>query len=287
MISCGSSGAFYSTAADILTFGSGILESKILSEAATRKWLKPKASLAAPGAQLGDVWEIYRSNNLTADKRLIEIYTKAGDLGGYHAILALVPDYDLVVSILTAGPGNETTHDNPAFIFSEAIVALLPALEAAGRAEAMRNFAGTYSDPVSNSSLILSMDDGPGLSVSSWVVRGIDYLANYGRYNNPLAQPDPNAKPVPARIYPSNVKMRGHQAWRAVVDSTTPKQRLQRDNVFWEGGSCNTWGAAIDHIIYQHKALDEMVFALEGTAASSVALPAFGLKLMKKKGSTR
>ncbi|KLU82226.1 beta-lactamase [Magnaporthiopsis poae ATCC 64411] len=100
-------GGFYSTPNNMLKFGDAILSNKILSPAATRKWLKPMTNTASLGTQLGAPWEIFRATNVTRDQRAVEIITKGGDLFNYRSTLAMVPDYGLVFTVLLGGDAAE------------------------------------------------------------------------------------------------------------------------------------------------------------------------------------
>ena len=157
-----SSGGFYSNTVDMLAFGISILSSRLISPLKTRRWLKPAGSTSQTGLLLGAPWEIYRSDELTQDGRLIELYTKSGDMGVYHTKLCLVPDYDVVINVMTSGI--ESDAELPNRLCSDVAKALLPAVEAAGKREA-EALAGTYADAASNSSLVLALDDGPGFLV--------------------------------------------------------------------------------------------------------------------------
>ncbi|KAK8083197.1 hypothetical protein PG996_001978 [Apiospora saccharicola] len=144
-----SAGGFYTSTNDFLALGTAILSNKLLTPAQTRKWMKPKIATSSAGLMLGEPWEIYRADNVTTDGRLIEVYTKTGDIVGYDAIFCLVPDYDIVVSVLTGG--FEAGSAAVMKLCSDAVRELLPALEKAGKA-----MAGTYADPATNSTLTLA-----------------------------------------------------------------------------------------------------------------------------------
>lgn len=66
--------------------------------------MKPLTFTSSIGLAVGAPWEIVRGPNLTTDGCIIDFYAKAGDVGDYSAILALVPDYDLVIAMNLAGP---------------------------------------------------------------------------------------------------------------------------------------------------------------------------------------
>lgn len=256
-----------------MTFGSAILSSRLLSTAATRAWMKPRISTSAPGTQLGAPWEIYRSDNITADKRLIEFYTKGGDVGTYHSLLTLIPDYNITIVNLSAG--NETSGDMMAAVTSTIVKILLPELERIGRQDGAAKYAHVYSDAAAQSALTLEVDDGPGLSVKSFVVRGVDILAKYYLFLDPFSIGGPAPPPATVRLYPTDVVLGARQSWRAVFTTQTAEEQAAIDNaVFWKGGSCQTW-VTLDRAIYQYKSADEFVFVMEDETVLGVELPAF------------
>lgn len=257
---------------------------KLLTPAQTRKWMKPKIATSSAGLMLGEPWEIFRADNVTADGRLIEIYSKTGDIIGYDATFCLVPDYDIVVSVLTGG-----FEAGSAVVFklcSDAVRGLLPGLEKAGKAEARAAMAGTYADPSTNSTLTLSVDAGrPGLSITDWVVRGADVNANYVNYGAEEAGFVEGVY-APARLYPSGLKAgsdSGRQvSWRAHWDLNTPEANAALDaNYVWAGFHCITW-AELDRLIYKFNTLDDIVATVgEDGVATSLDLRGFRVQLRR------
>jgi hypothetical protein len=257
----------YSNTVDLLNFGDAILSNrgKLVSEQQKRQWLKPAASTSSWGYSMGMPWEILRSSTLTVNGRLIDIYTKAGDLGLYHGMFALVPDYDIVVSILMAGP-EASSGSFSAVVLSDVLRALIPAIDHAARAEAKPRFAGKYVDSASNSSLTISVDDGPGLVLSNWTVRGVDVLLNIPSYS---LTPSSKRVPISARLYPTNLRSSSgdQQTWRAVYQVGSDEDFAKLDErLFMPDGSCVTWGK-MDRVNYNYAGLDEFLvsFAKDGT----------------------
>lgn len=81
-----------------------MLSSQLLTPEKTRAWLKPRSFTSASGVAIGSPWEIARGPNLTSDRRTIDFYTKTGSQGQCFNVIALVPDYDLIMAInLAAG----------------------------------------------------------------------------------------------------------------------------------------------------------------------------------------
>ncbi|KAI1451665.1 beta-lactamase/transpeptidase-like protein [Annulohypoxylon moriforme] len=271
-------GGFYSNTLDLLSFGTGILKHTVLDSAKTRKWLKPSTSTSSSGLLLGGPWEIIRSNTVTKDKRLIEFYCKAGNLASYNNELCLVPDYDLVITILSGGP--QSNADLVDLALSKIVQGLLPAIEDASKAEATPKFGGTYSDATTNSTITLSLDDGPGFAVSDWVVRDVDIIKNYSKFAALSSSPTNQA--VSVRLYPTNLGSECYTAWRAVLDIGTAEQHAAKEsNLFWPDASCHTWGS-MDRLTYGFRSMDEFVFKLEGSgSAQSVNLRTFKIELKR------
>lgn len=272
-------GGFYSNTADLLSFGTGILKHTILESAKTRKWMKPASSTSSSGMLIGGPWEIMRSSTVTKDKRLIEFYCKSGNLNTYNNMLCLVPDYGLVITVLSAGP--QSSFDVVNVALTKVVQGLLPAIEDAGKAEAMKKFGGTYADASTNSTITLSVDDAPGFAVSNWVVRDVDVIKNYGKFA--ALSSSPKDQVVRIRLYPTNLSSGCHTAWRAVFDIGSPEEIATREaNAFWPDAACNTW-ASMDRLTYGFRSMDEFDFGLsENGAAQSLNLRTFRVELKKE-----
>lgn len=85
-VSC-SAGDYYSSLSDMLSFGISILKHHQLTPVKTRRWLKPVSPTSASNLLIGTPWEIYRFTNQTQDQRLIELYTKMGNIFDYNSTL--------------------------------------------------------------------------------------------------------------------------------------------------------------------------------------------------------
>ncbi|KAI8945587.1 beta-lactamase/transpeptidase-like protein [Xylaria longipes] len=271
-------GGMYSNTKDLLSFGVGILQNLILDPVATREWMKPVTSTSSPGLQLGGPWEILRSDTVTKDGRLIEYYTKSGNLGSYNNVICLIPDYDLVITILSGG--GESSSDMIDYFLTGIVTAILPGIEDASKTQAESSFGGTYSDAATNSGLTLSLDDGPGLSVTNWTVRGVDIIANYASFG--ALSSSPSDLPVRVRLYPTNLSSGCEMAWRASFDLGTPEELARGDEMrFWPKGTCHTW-ASLDRLVYGFKSLDEFIFTTSKGKADSLNLPAFDVQLQRE-----
>lgn len=228
---------------------------------------------------LGAPWEIMRSDNVTSDERLVEFYTKGGDLGTYHALVAMIPDYDIVISILTDGP--ETSGGIVQLLFSQAVTTMLPAIEAAGKAQAKVSFAGKYINKKTNSTLVLEVDDeGPGLNIAKWTVRGTDVNSHWLNYLSAISTTLPEIQ-VSARLYPTDLTAGKKVAWRAAYDLGSPAEIEEANaQLFWKDASCLSWGMG-DRAVHEFKALDEMVFTVDDGRATGVELVGFQTTLKR------
>ncbi|KAI1092037.1 beta-lactamase/transpeptidase-like protein [Rostrohypoxylon terebratum] len=269
-------GGFYSNTLDLLSFGTGILQHIMLDQAKTRKWMKPLTSTSSSGLLLGGPWEIIRSNNATKDKRLVEFYCKAGNLASYNNELCLVPDYDLVITILSGGP--ESNADLINLALPKIVQGLLPAIEDAGKSEAMSKFGGTYVDVTTNSTITLFLDDASGFGVSDWAIRDVNIIENYAKFAALSSSPTDQA--ISVRLYPTNLFSDYRVAWRAVFDIGTPEQLAAKDaDPFWPDASCHTWGS-MDRPTYGFRSLDEFIFELKNDqSARSLNLKTFKIEI--------
>ncbi|WZH49387.1 beta-lactamase/transpeptidase-like protein [Fusarium acuminatum] len=277
-------GGIFSSVSDMLLLADGILSNKFLTPVQTRKWMKPEANTASWGYQVGGPWEILKSDNITSDGRLIDIYTKSGDLGLYHSQTVLIPDYDIVISIMSGGLEASANPYVTGRVLSAVIQNLLPAIEKVGRDDAKVAFAGEYEDKETNSSISFQSDSGPGLKIKSWQVRGFDVLNNIGNFNfNALESGASTKTPyVDARMYPSNLAKKGQTAWRAVFDKSNSTEDAAYDStLFFKDGTCQTWFQQ-DRMVYDYLPLDLFVFTEgEDGVSESVKSPAFNVTLTK------
>lgn len=287
----------FSNTIDLLAFGEAILESRLLSPCKTRQWLKPNSHTSSLGYSVGSPWEILRSDTVTTDRRVIDIYTKSGDLGLYHALFGVLADHDVVISVLTAGPEVSVDAHARTKLFSSVIKTLLPAIEDASRDEASSSYGpvGSYADTSSNSSMVISMDSGPGLVLSNFTVHGFDVLNNIAKYSLGSAESGLSGGQkhlVEGRLYPTKTSNTGSKAvaksdtkesaWRAVFDTTTDEKRKELDaQLFYKDGSCESW-FGLDRSSYNYLSLAEFVFIRDKNGAvTDIRNPAFNVTMTK------
>ncbi|KAJ5620773.1 hypothetical protein N7510_004757 [Penicillium lagena] len=243
---------FYSSAKDLCTFGGAILGSSQLTPAETRRWLKPHSHTASLLLSVGMPWEIYRQQ--TGD-HVVEFYTKDGSYGAYNSILILVPDYDIVFSVLTAGPDSNLVI-NAAEIVRQNI---MPALEEAARKQAKTQYEGEYclsSDGQMTDLIALSVDDGTGLLVDKWISNGRDFLAIASQY----AENTGSGALQTVRLYPSEFRTSGKVAFRAVFNTSYPRTSGGTPRLFSPG--LEAW-SSVDNLIYGQKPMDLFLFKID------------------------
>lgn len=170
-------GGMYSSITDLTKLGRSILTSSLLSPALTRRWLKPRGFVSNILSAVGAPWEIRRLQT-SPDFRVVDIYTKNGDLPGYSATFVLVPDWGIGFSVLAAG---DNPDGNVLLLANMVGDTLFPAVEAAAREEADAAYSGSYAaaDKSLNSSITLKADASkPGLGVTSWISNGTNMFAS-------------------------------------------------------------------------------------------------------------
>ncbi|KAI1131191.1 putative penicillin-binding protein [Nemania abortiva] len=168
----------YSSSDNLARLGRSILLNRQLSDLDTRRWMKPTSHTSSLFESVGSPWEIWRTKSQITSGRVVDLYTKSGSVGQYNAMLILLPDYGVSLSILVAGSG-------PAINIATEIVlqSLIPVLENVTISEACDKLCGTYetSLPNTNSSITIAAD-AIGLHVDRWINRGVDIKAFVNAY---------------------------------------------------------------------------------------------------------
>lgn len=281
----------FSSTSDLIAFAEGILNNRFLSPRRTREWMKPRSHTSSWGYSVGAPWEILRSDDLTADGRIVDLYTKSGDLGLYHAVFGLVPDFDVSVVLLIAGA--EVDENMPSEIFSAVIEELIPAVDKAGRAEAtsLEALNGTFADHSTNSTIVLNIDAENNLAMEEFIVRGFDVLHHPDLYSldGLSANPDSitEASYVNARLYPTNLVAQSsngntQRSWRAIYDTTTAAENLVEDaKLVWKNGSCQSW-LELDRAAYDFKSTGDFIFSYgQGGKLTKISAVAFNVTLTR------
>ncbi|KAI0451260.1 beta-lactamase/transpeptidase-like protein [Xylaria acuta] len=252
-------GSIYSSTSDMVKAGQAILQSRLLSPAQTRRWLKPLAQTGYLSTAVGAPWEIrYLA---LSDQRVSQLYTKQGDEGTYHAALVLSPEHDLGWVVLAA----DTTGMNAGRIRETLMNSFgdlfLPVAESQAENEASVNFAGTFTDEATNSSVRIQAgpSGSPGLLVTDLVSRGAQVIGP----ESPLIQIYGVGQS--ARLYPSNLRATSRSkggsgtydsrlGFRATYFNATQPNKIQ--------DPCLTAWTALGAPLYGQVALDDWVFQM-------------------------
>ncbi|KAI0107674.1 beta-lactamase/transpeptidase-like protein [Hypoxylon sp. NC0597] len=173
-------GNMYASSSDLSRLGRAILRSTLLPPAVTRRWLKPVTFSSDPRSGVGMPWGVRQlpipSTSSNSPYQFATTFNKAGSLGHYSTVFALIPDFNIGFSILTAGDVPSALPMNIADALSNTY---LPTLVNTARIQANQVYGGTYknSNSAVNSSLSVVVDtQTPGLSLSSWISNGTNLM---------------------------------------------------------------------------------------------------------------
>ena len=240
----------YSTPNDLTEFIRAIYNNTLLSQTKTNEWLKPTGFTSQLDNLVGAPWEIFRPMSLTQLPRAVDHYTKSGDMPGFSSsYLVLVPELGLGVTIL--GAGLDASNVVP-LLLDSVQAALIPVLDDLARTQAADMYEGDYQavDTNSSAAISLTIDNRPGLKVSTWTNRGVDMLRSFDVVM--LGSQLENALPADVRLYPLGVDNR----WRV---GFSKQQNDEGKRGALRGSACMQWMKA-DQVRYGKVAVDEVVF---------------------------
>ncbi|KAI4594170.1 hypothetical protein KJ359_008712 [Pestalotiopsis sp. 9143b] len=190
--------SMYCSTVDMVKAGQAILGSKTMTPAQTRRWLKPMSQTGVIGSAVGAPWEI---RHLMLDGRVNQLYTKQGDTGGYRAAFVLSPEHNLGAVVFSAGPIKSNSAAVRETLMNAVGRVFIPMAEEQARVEARDNFAGTYRDEATNSSMTIRVDKSTtGLQVSSFSARGVEIIGPASPFIQIYGAGES------ARLFPSNLR---------------------------------------------------------------------------------
>lgn len=225
-------------------------------------------------------WEIWRlqvpANTIINTDRIVDTYTKAGDIGQYSTVLGLVSDYGMGFSVLAAGdaPGaavapirgtivdifvSQASH--VVSLTRETIRALLMryvqynAAEAAAKEQARQAFTGSFRARDRNSSIVLGVDGGPGVTIQQLINNSTDFFSDQVEATLGGAYTD-------LRLYPTELSTKANNLtyykyhMEFLVNNGEPVKGDPWSllNAFWVG---------IDSPPYNNRALDAFVVGFD------------------------
>ena len=262
----------YSTITDLSTAGKAILNSTLLPQAQTDRWLKPVTHTSNPANSVGYPWIIYSSGDYP-NTSMVDIYTYYSSISQYSSYIGLVPDYNVGFTVLAADSVSAPDLNAHADIIGDII---LPALMKMAVKQAGAQFGGQYTCSSGfNSSITVSVDELPGMIVERFVSNGTDFRKTLASF---IGVEDPDALSI--RLYPTRlVSQTGSGGSRVAFRAV-----LQDKNELADAGTptCVSW-MDVDKLKYQGRALDSFVFEVDGDG-NAVGIEVSALELQLKKG---
>lgn len=250
---------------DLTTLGRSILRSEVLTPTVTRRWMKPVTHTVYVYQSVGMVWEIVRLNiPISAGSkvtRVVDLYTKNGELGAYDSILVLDPEHDIGFSILAAGAKGA----NQLVVLSELVAnTWIAAVEEAAREQAQSNLMGTYesADPELNSSITFSLSaTRGGLGISAWTSNSTDVLKTLSALIVPS-----DSQSLSISLYSTGLQSSKKSAFRAIFEAL-PFQVVGESF----SQNCASWGV-VDRYDYGNVGLDDFVFELDASTGRAISV---------------
>lgn len=247
---------------------------------ATHNTLSPQLNWFSPGSYseslssyYGMPWEIYRTSSiLPSTLRPITFVTKGGALPGYFTYVIMATEYDLGISIFTAGPADLLD------LIREAVtVPLLRAAEETAQRDLQDRYTGTFAaaDPL-NSTLVLAQSDSNGLYIDSFISNSTVILEAWKEPLLSLTQGRPfRIQLVPSLSYREDGAGRKGEVWRGIL---VPEKR-------GEGAWDDQCTANYDPLSYANKPLLEVVFwEGEGGIMEEIEMVGFRVVLGRMEG---
>ncbi|KAI1270955.1 beta-lactamase/transpeptidase-like protein [Xylaria sp. FL0933] len=271
-------GNIYTSVSDLSEIGRAILSYKLLDPVITRRWLKPFSFSTDPHAAVGAPWGARRINVAGQPYRWITAFNKAGRISDYSSVLAIIPDYDIGISVLLAGELPPNANFN---LLDTVGGVLIPAIEEAARAEAGALYSGHYAFANTsqlNSSMTIKTDDQPGLSVSQWISNGTDFAWMSAVLQNGYFPLTPRIRLYPTGLEGPSPSGGKRVAFKAVFeDADAPSQATAMFST-----DCATW-INVASVTYGAAAMDELIFDMDSQGnAISITSPSLRVTLDKK-----
>jgi hypothetical protein len=235
--------------------------------------MKPMAHTSGQTLSVGAPWEIWRTRSNITTGHAVDLYTKGGSIGLYNSLVVLIPDYQVAVSILIAGPEGSVIQ-----AIAETVTQMfIPIIHQSTQEEAAKNLVGSYvANDNLNSSMMLKADD-LGLIVEKWINNGsdlLDLIETYSQITN-------GGHVRSVRLYPTDLDDHiGEEirvGYRVLFDVSTGENPGTK--VFDQ--SLNSWGQ-IDQVTYGKTGVDDVVLEFdEDGSAVSIEARVLGVKLFK------
>lgn len=178
-------------------------------------WFSPGSFSESLSSYFGMPWEMYRTSSiLPSTLRPVTFITKGGGLPGYSTYIIMVPDYDLGITIFTAGPPELLD------ILREAVtVPLIRAAEEAAQRDLHNRYTGTFAAAAPlNSTIVLAQSDTQALYIDSFISNSTVILSAWLPILSSLTQGRPfRLQLVPSLSYRDDGAGRKGEVWRGTL----------------------------------------------------------------------
>ena len=205
---------------------------------------------------VGAPWEIHRA---VVNGRVVDFYAKDGAIDGYSSELYLMPDYNAGFVTLAAG---STSGQVAALTANYIADTMLPALEQVARAQALKNFGGTYQGVQNNLNASMVIDVDPalsGLRLAQFHSNGTDILQSL------IALVGEGG--ISFQLQPTNTKTQNQISFRVLAEIANP---------VIDGGiassQCSTW-TSVDSERYGIRPLDDFIFDVNEDGEATQVTP--------------
>lgn len=212
-------------------------------------WMHPVSPSRDLNSFYGMPWEIFQTDRvLSNSRRVIRFITKSGGLPSYISLIIIMPQYDLGITLLLAGP-----FDFFKTLRETVTIGLARAAEQIAISALEQSYAGRYiaADPSLNSSMVLKADQ-RGLVVEQFVSNSTDMLKS--TLLQSLGRPDD--RPwylllVPTLLFRDEENQKG-EMWRLEIASERPKGETDVWDDFCINDIEGPWyaGAPINQVVF-------------------------------------
>ncbi|KAH9895542.1 beta-lactamase/transpeptidase-like protein [Xylariomycetidae sp. FL2044] len=247
----------------------------------TLNWFAPGYYGLGSRNHMGMPWSIFRTTDINPEiNRPVTINTVRGNLGSSAAISALIPDYNLGVSILMSG----ALADNN-LVLNEIITPLVRAADMIAINNLTSTLGGTYSassgsglNTSTTTSVTLAASSSQALYMDCWTSNGIDVLDAFLSFTSVRAGQDANgylqlSPTFAGTIQGTNGTLLGERwRWLHVLEGESYQ-------IF------NDWCVSMFDAEYASGiAVNEMIFWRDATSGETIQLeiPSYGVTLTKE-----
>lgn len=287
-------GNMYTSPGDLSSVGRAILRSTLLKPAMTRRWLKPVSFSSDPKASVGMPWGIRQIElEKNGTYQFVHTFNKAGSLGSYSTLLAIIPELDIGFTIMAAGVVPSGLVMDIADTLTSTYV---PTYMYVARDQAAKTYGGDYrfvpspssnstssnstyrypqrrfandSAPVLaptnnlNSSLTIAIDPAkPGMGVYNWISNSTEmsYIAvaiNANITDEYLKKIEPSV-----RLYPTGLEEKLPDSGKRVAFKAVFEDLSLAAKSGSFSSDCATW-VGVTAVVYGSRPLDLFIFDVD------------------------